>query len=301
MSIAANRNARSAARRELALTWGFIRYDASSTVVPGTLGVLAALRAHGSGAIAEPLTLLLGVLYFVLYVYTFAVSNQIIGLEEDRRNKPDRPLPAGLVSVRGAWVRWLVSMALFPLLGAILGVARFALLWQLCFCLYNFFGFARHWATKSLIMGLGVIAQLGAAWALVGPVPAIAWRWILGLAVVAYVFCNVQDLRDVDGDRALRRRTLPILYGLPWACYGLAVLFAVGLPTLTHYWMFAPVPATLVSHAFELLLAGISMIVAARLVLDQRPLALHRTYLLCTYWYCLTLVSASFVLPAVGS
>lgn len=284
--------------RELALGWHFIRYDVSSTVVPATLAVIAAGRWHGEFDIG---TLVLSVIYFVLYIYSFAVSNQIIGLEEDRRNKPDRPLPAGLVTLRGAWVRWAISMVLFPALGAVLGVTGFALMWQACLCLHNFGGFARHWFTKSLVMGFGVIAQLGAAWAIVGPVPPPAWRWILGLAVVAFVFCNIQDLRDVDGDRALGRRTLPLVYGLPLSCYGLAVGFAVVLPALTHAWLFAPLPSGWVTVSSLLVLDGLSLLIAVRLVLDQRPRALHHTYLLFTGWYCAALVSACLVLPGAAS
>jgi 4-hydroxybenzoate polyprenyltransferase len=286
--------ARVAIAREIGLTWGFIRYDFSSTVVPATLGMVAAARFAGG---VRPAALLWGVGYFLLYVYAFAVSNQIVGLEEDRFNKPDRPLPAGLVCIRGAWGRWLVAMVLFPTLGAALGVARWAFVWQVCFCLYNFGGFARHWATKSLVMGVGLIAQLAAAWAIVGPVPALAWRWIGGLAVVAFVFCNIQDLRDVAGDRVLRRRTLPLVYGLRRTCHVFAALFAVGLPALTHAWLFAPLPLGWPAVISLLVLDGLSLTIAVRLVLDQRRRGLHRTYMLFTYWYCLALMSACAVLP----
>ena len=280
--------------RELDLTWGFVRYDFSSTVVPATLGMVAAARVEGG---VPPGTLVLGGIYFFLFVYAFAVSNQIIGVEEDRRNKPDRPLPSGKVALRGAWVRWALAMLLFPVLGACLGVGRWALLWQLCFCLYNFGGFARHWATKSLIMGVGLVAQLAAAWGIVGPVPDLAWRWIAGLAIVAFVLCNIQDLRDVAGDRTLQRRTLPIVYGMGPTCIALAVLFAVGLPLLTHAWLFGPLPLGWPEVACLLLLDGLSLLIAARLVLDRRPSGLHRTYMLFTYWYCLALASACVVLP----
>jgi 4-hydroxybenzoate polyprenyltransferase len=242
-------------------------------------------------------TLVLGALYFLLYVYTFAVSNQIIGIEEDRHNKPDRPLPAGRVALRGAWGRWILAMLLFPMLGAALGVGWWALLWQVCFCLYNFGGFARHWATKSLIMGVGLVAQLAAAWGIIGPLTEIAWQWISGLAVVAFVFCNIQDLRDVAGDRVLRRRTLPIVYGMGRTCLALAVLFAVGLPLLTHAWLFASVPVGWGNIACLVVLDGLSLLIAVRLVLDRRPCALHRTYMLFTYWYCLALASACVVVP----
>lgn len=280
--------------REVVLTWGFVRYDFSSTVVPATLAMVAAARVDGA---VRPGTLGLGALYFLLYVYTFAVSNQIIGVEEDRCNKPDRPLPAGMVALRGAWVRWLLAMLLFPALGAALGVGAWAVLWQVCFCLYNFGGFARHWATKSLIMGVGLVTQLAAAWGIIGPVPGIAWQWISGLAVVAFVLCNIQDLRDVAGDRTLRRRTLPIVYGMRRTCLALAGLFAVGLPLLTHAWLFASLPLGVVEAACLLVLDGLSLVIAARLWLDRRPSALHRTYMLFTYWYCLALASACLVLP----
>ena len=283
---------------ELRLSWGFVRYDFSSTVMPGMLFVVAASRSIGQ---VEPSTLAAAFVYFFLYVYTFAVSNQITGLSEDQLNKPDRPLPAGMTTVAGAWVRWVVGMLAFAVVGELLGVLRWALMWQVCFCLYNFAGFARHYVTKSLIMGLGVIAQLAAAWTIVTPMTPISWRWVTGLALVAFVFCNIQDLRDVAGDRTLGRRTMPIVYGLPRACGALSFAFAALLPLLTHLWMFAPLRSTPVSLAFEALSTGLSWIIAVRLVLDQRPPALHRTYLLFTYWYCSVLLGAGFVLSAGSS
>ncbi len=260
------------------------------------LFVFAASRSTGSFDLS---TLAGAATYFFLYVYTFAVSNQITGLEEDRLNKPDRPLPAGMTTLEGAWIRWIIGMLLFAGVGWILGVLEWALMWQLSFCLYNFAGFARHFVTKSLIMGLGVIAQLAAAWSIVAPVPPVAWRWISGLAFVAFVFCNIQDLRDVAGDRTLRRRTMPLVYGLRRSCHALAFAFALLLPLVTHLWLFAPLPETPVTWSLEAFATVLSWVIAARLIRQQQPPALHRTYLLFTYWYCLMLFGASLVLPGV--
>jgi 4-hydroxybenzoate polyprenyltransferase len=38
-------------------------------------------------------------LIFFLYQYTFELANQAYGVEEDRINKPNRPVPAGLIKV----------------------------------------------------------------------------------------------------------------------------------------------------------------------------------------------------------
>ncbi len=46
-----------------------------------------------------------------LHLLQFCVSNQSVGLEEDRRNKPWRPIPAGRISVAAAQsLRWTLSV-----------------------------------------------------------------------------------------------------------------------------------------------------------------------------------------------
>ena len=46
-----------------------------------------------------------------LHILHFDIANQVIGVEEDRQNKADRPIPAGRISIHNATIlRW----ALFP-------------------------------------------------------------------------------------------------------------------------------------------------------------------------------------------
>ncbi|MDI1479376.1 UbiA family prenyltransferase [Polyangium sp. y55x31] len=143
--------------RGLSLFWSVVAGDLSSAVVPAFLFTLAAWKTAG----ADPARLLgviaRSLLYFFLYTYAFCLANQARGLEEDRRNKPHRPLVRELVSVRGAWRRWAVVMALFTLAGAWLGVLEYALGWQLIILVHNVVLGARNWIVKNLCMSLGIL------------------------------------------------------------------------------------------------------------------------------------------------
>ena len=46
--------------------------------------------------------------------YIFEICNQTLSPLEDARNRPSRPIPAGLLSVRGGYIRWVTSWTLSP-------------------------------------------------------------------------------------------------------------------------------------------------------------------------------------------
>src|SRR6218665_4197528 len=83
------------------LIWNFIRYDLSTTLVPNLLFLLAAWQSVDGSLLQLASALSQGAVFFLLYVLTFCLSNQLNGIEEDRINKPDRPLVRGDVSVAG--------------------------------------------------------------------------------------------------------------------------------------------------------------------------------------------------------
>lgn|GEM_PF-3715434 len=57
----------------------------------------------------------LSLVHFSFYIYNFCLANQIVGVEEDGINKPDREVPSGRLSIQGAWLRWTCAMFAFPL------------------------------------------------------------------------------------------------------------------------------------------------------------------------------------------
>lgn len=280
---------------EIKLSWQFIAGDVSSAVVPALLFLAAAWSSHQLTLGRLLAVLAQGVLYFWLYAYTFCLSNQLTGLEEDRLNKPHRPLARGIVSPRGTQRRWLISMAAFTCVGWLFGVLPWALLWQLIIVLHNFGGWGQRWYFKNFSMSLGIVAQLAAAWQIVMPITPIAWRWISVFAGVIFILVSLQDLRDIAGDRANGRRTFPMVFGEQATRYLLGVCFGL-LPLVVHFWLMLPAGATLPVWLCDLGLAIVSWTIAWRILMYRTPRADHYTYLLFTYWYCLAVLSSVIVL-----
>lgn len=233
--------------------------------------------------------------YFALYIYTFCLANQIAGVEEDSVNKPGRPIPRGLVSRRGALTRWKVLTAVFLVVGAWLGVFGWALGWAVLTVLVCFCGWDRHWFTKNVIvMAFGVLVELAATWELVTPLTPSAWRWVLVLSATIGVTSILQDMRDVAGDRAVGRWTLPVAMGEDAARWAMATLFALA-PLAVHLGLMSHGGGAKVLVC-DVALGAWSLVIAARILRDRAPRAAHATYMFYTYWYCALLSSAVVVL-----
>lgn len=281
--------------RELGLIWAFIRYDISTTLMPALLFTLAAYKSATLGLLTGLGTIALSLVYFTLYVYVFCLSNQLVGIEEDRRNKPDRPIVAGLVTPAGAQARMYVAMILFALLGQVLGVALWTGLWLLVVLLHNQYGWSWHWFGKNLCMALGVLAELAGAWQLVAPLSLNAFIWTGMIALVMFPLVAVQDLRDMRGDRAIGRRTFPLVFGERPTRRFLAVGFCI-LPVLMHITVTRVSVLSPAVLLCDLILALVSLVIAARVLLLRGQAADHRTYMLFTYWYCTALATAIVIL-----
>ena len=164
------------------------------------------------------------------------VANQSLHPEEDKINKPWRPIPDGRIQQTHARaLRWFLLPAclalsvLFrvPAAGAILTVAN------LC---YHELGFDSHWFTKNLCNAVGYscfnagsslvmagtcslfspcslrFADLSPTRLLASPLNA---KFISIQVVNALLFLttiHAQDFQDVEGDRASGRVSLPIAY-----------------------------------------------------------------------------------------
>ncbi|MEU7646400.1 UbiA family prenyltransferase [Streptomyces huasconensis] len=284
-----------AAWREIHLSWLFISADRWTTIFPATCFVTAAVVHARLSAPEAAITLASGALYFWLFVYEHTLANQLVGIEEDRVNKPFRPLVTGRSSIRGARLRLIGVRILFPLYGYGLGVLEWALMWQILSLLQHEYGWGRHWLGRNVYAGVGVIAQLAAAWEMVAPITPDAWRWIVTLTVTVTLLMSVQDLRDITGDRAVHRSTMPLVFGETRTRIFLCVGFAIG-PAAIHRFLMAPAGPHWWIAVTDVLLCGLSLLLAVRVVLCRGQEQDQRSYRLVEQWYTLALAASIYTL-----
>lgn len=277
--------------RESLLSWQFIRGDISSAVIPPLLFIISASRNYELSVSDCLLALGKGLVYFWFYIFSFCLSNQIEGFEEDKINKPHRPIVQGFVSIHGALIRWIIASIMFLLIGLCFWVGEWALLWLIVTVFHNFCGWSKNWVGKNLLMSIGIIAQLAAAWQIVGLLTKIAWSWIFVSAVIIFPLVSIQDLRDMPGDIVNRRKTLPLVIG-EYPTRFITCLFFVFLPLLIHVILFAPTNYNFAIVLCEIILALVSWLIAFRLISYRTLEADSKTYSLFTYWYCLEIASS---------
>ncbi|KAJ7890986.1 UbiA prenyltransferase family-domain-containing protein [Mycena olivaceomarginata] len=215
---------------EFEVFWAFTWRDWTTTIIPGTMYAITAVRSLPIALPSRFIALGLGrtLIYLILLIYTFTSSNQISGVAEDRINKPDRPIPSGRISLGGAYIRWYASTGAFLILGAAEGVMPWTVLWVLLTIAQNFTGFGKHWFTRNAVfISLGTLCIMQPMWVQFAPNNPREWRWVVTLSVLSGILFQVQDFRDIVGDRATGRNTLPLALGERSSRCVMAVLFAL--------------------------------------------------------------------------
>jgi 4-hydroxybenzoate polyprenyltransferase len=229
---------------EFEITWRMLADNIVGSFTPGLVFVVAAcLRKH---ATSSELVLTLGkaIVLSGLYTYTFDALNQARGGDEDKINKPHRPIPRGLISPKSIMRRFWMASAIYAASGWLFGVLEWALLWTFTTVIMNVWCTPRHYFwCKTLCMMSGTWAQLSQAWQLVeAPIDDTGRQWISFLALVFPFPLIFEDVRDMTGDKAIGRRTLALLLG----AWPVRIWFATTtalLPALVHHHLFKPTEA----------------------------------------------------------
>jgi len=151
-----------------------------------------------------------------IWAYAVDIVNTTTSVEEDRINKPHRPIPAGLITLRQSQARWALSWCFAPWAVAVLGgksAALWMIVWQIWLTIFYAWPTYRHWSSKNL-MTTGALLILHRLlnsalqdipkWKL-GPYPEI-WISLWSLGTI-----HLQDFRDIEGDRTTHVSTLPII------------------------------------------------------------------------------------------
>ncbi|THU80418.1 hypothetical protein K435DRAFT_695715 [Dendrothele bispora CBS 962.96] len=213
------------------------------------------------------------VLWLVPYVYFFNLSNQITGIDEDFINKPDRPIPSGKVTIAGAKLRWTLVFAVFLSI-AVYEPALWAetVCWVLAVTLLCATPFGNHWFVKNCVaMSTGTWALLGVSWKAIAPLTPRSKGFILFLSLWVGLMTHIQDLRDMKGDAAVGRQTLPLVFGSArsrWIITYLIMPVSLWVLWVGGILSLAPV-SLLAAHAF----------LGYRIIHDKGSFYDHKTYM----------------------
>ncbi|KAJ7140640.1 UbiA prenyltransferase family-domain-containing protein [Mycena epipterygia] len=282
--------------RELDLFFAFSWRDWSATIIAGSIWGIGAVL---SGPVSAPALLYRFprlVVWLSLYMYSFNLCNQLIGVDEDRLNKPDRPIPSGKVTPAGARRRAIVVVVAFLAIGMISPrVIVETICWVITTSWVCWTSAGHHWLGKNgVVISIGAWALLSGAWKCLASYTPETQRYILALALWASIMTNIQDIRDVAGDRAIGRKTMPIVYG---DIVARRLITFLGIPLgLLMLWLgsvLATAPATI---TLVHILLGYRVMNAS-----EGPRYDHKTYMMQTYIFCfmLTVLAISGSRPDV--
>ncbi|KAG0699981.1 hypothetical protein DFH29DRAFT_983276 [Suillus ampliporus] len=206
----------------LETAWLFTRSDFKTIILPVMIFTNVVSPRH------NPLALSCSLCWLWFHLFQGNVSNQSYSAPEDLLNKPWRPVPSGRISVKDSRaLRWglmvfcLGFSSLFNL-NVVITSAVFTVL-----------------VINLLNVGAYVSFELGST-LILSEKPSLDRTSITALLCSAFVILmtiHVQDFADVNGDRMLGRRTLPIVAPEGSRIYILCVLPSISF-ALASFWSF---------------------------------------------------------------
>jgi 4-hydroxybenzoate polyprenyltransferase len=190
-----------------------IGYGATRVPLPGGHVALAVLAAAALNAASNGL-------------------NQICDLENDRINKPHRPLPSGALTARQAWIFVVVAYA--TALALVMPVNRQTLVIYAAAAVATILysappvRFKRHPLGSNLVIALvrGELLKV-AGWAAVATVLVSIEPWYIGFVYFVFLLgaTTTKDFADIEGDRAAGCVTLPVRFGAAWSARAISPSF----------------------------------------------------------------------------
>jgi geranylgeranylglycerol-phosphate geranylgeranyltransferase len=195
-----------------------VKFSLSLFALARPLNCLITALSVGVGALTSAsalvsLPLLLAALSAALVTGAGNAFNDAIDIDIDRINRPDRPLPAGRLTRRTAFVETLLLGLAGLLLAALISPFHLAVAGGVIGLLITYSIYLKNsvlWgniaigivAAAAFPYGALAVAETGRSW-----IPAgFALLFHLGREIV-------KDIEDVEGDRSLGLRTLPLRWG----------------------------------------------------------------------------------------
>ncbi|KAJ2923384.1 hypothetical protein H1R20_g13711, partial [Candolleomyces eurysporus] len=248
----------------------FTQSDFKTTLIPVSVLGLGTAQVCPSSPISNSVK---AVFWLWSILLQFNINNQAISPEEDAKNKPWRPIPAGRISLRNARILRWISVAYCCLLSFYLrkAVLVTSTLFTFLVFVYNYLGWDQNGFMKIFILAYGYPTMaLGAVLVAECPGPAplaeiLDWKKYPELIVFSLVIAttvHAQDFQDVEGDREIGRNTVPMMF--PFMSR-LVLLFLV--PMWTTLITVASRPPMWLGAIYY----GLSLVVGIRSILYRNP------------------------------
>ena len=155
--------------------------------------------------------------YINLLPFLIDNQRQPASVEEDRLNKPWRPMPSRRLAPQQAksLMFLLYTVALFASL--CLGGLRQCMSLMVLGYWYNDRGGAANCFSRNFINACGFVCfasgALEVALGTILPMKPVLFKWLLVIGGVVFSTVQLQDMYDQAGDRSCGRQTLPLLVG----------------------------------------------------------------------------------------
>jgi 4-hydroxybenzoate polyprenyltransferase len=217
----------------LRLYWTFAR---PFTLVPPMIGIFSgALIGYGVSGAEFPLAnVALAVLAAAVLNAASNGLNQICDFENDRVNKPHRPLPSGTMTRREAWTFVALAYAAALAMVAVVNLETFLIYCAAAAATWLYSApparLKRHPVFSNLTIALirGWLLKV-AGWASVATVVESWEPWFIGFIYFVFLLgaTTTKDFADIEGDRAAGCVTLPVRYGAAWSARAISPAFIV--------------------------------------------------------------------------
>lgn len=231
-----------------------------------------------------------------LFVYVFDTANQTAGADEDRINKPHRPIPSGLVDRTGLQRRFLIGCVLFLGLGFIASWATLVIsaVWVAATAIASYWlPQHQYFLWKPGLNWLGAACQLAGGWCIFAPMTHASTAWVLIIATMVMIGLPIEDNRDIRGDRAIGRRSFSTMLG-PRVVSTVFSLLMIAWPVLAAY-LILPHGISSLAEAVAVTILAVLCFCAAVLAMQLRlPSAQRAAYIVYSFVH-----AAVAALPAV--
>jgi geranylgeranylglycerol-phosphate geranylgeranyltransferase len=205
--------------------------------------------------------------------------NDIMDLELDRIEKPNRPLPREDITVNEAWMLFIVESFIAYVCGFMLGLPAFFLtvLVSIISILYSF-------RLKNVLVFKNTLTAFGVASAfLVGafgtqqelPTSVILFFLLIFISVVAFEIHK--DIADIEGDSQLGKQTVPTVIGLQKSAYFAVVLYLIGFVLFQGILLASKSTLILIFWIIDILGIIGGFFILLPLMKDQNPIKIHQT------------------------